>query len=110
MNYAKKEKWKKMWPLLIVLVPVLIYLFICTVQYLWNLLMPEIFGLGTLTFWQAAGVLLLSKLLFGGFKSGGGKAKVKCRCCCGGGNSEEFADLSEEEIEKFKSKLKHRCC
>jgi hypothetical protein len=32
---------------------------------LWNWLMPYIFGLPVLTFWQSLGVLLLSKLIFG---------------------------------------------
>jgi hypothetical protein len=35
------------------------------VYFLWNALMPEIFGLTTLTFWQALGVSLLSACLFG---------------------------------------------
>jgi hypothetical protein len=31
---------------------------------LWNILMPDIFGLVKITFWQAWGLLLLSFLLF----------------------------------------------
>lgn len=41
------------------------------VMLLWNVLMPDIFGLTTLSFWQALGVLLLSRILFGGFVKGG---------------------------------------
>jgi hypothetical protein len=37
------------------------------VKVLWNWLMPAVFGLGTVTFWQAFGLVLLAKLLFGGF-------------------------------------------
>lgn len=37
------------------------------VQLLWNWLMPAIFGLGLITFWQAFGLIILAKLLFGGF-------------------------------------------
>jgi hypothetical protein len=33
-------------------------------MYLWNLLMPDIFGLPTITFWQALGLMVLSTLLF----------------------------------------------
>jgi hypothetical protein len=36
---------------------------------LWNWLMPALFGLGTLGFLQAAGILILARLLFG-FKGG----------------------------------------
>ena len=32
---------------------------------LWNWLMPVIFGLTTISFWQAFGIVLLAKLLFG---------------------------------------------
>lgn len=34
---------------------------------LWNWLMPELFGLPSVSFWQAAGLLVLCKILFGGF-------------------------------------------
>lgn len=33
---------------------------------LWNALMPELFKLPLLNFWQAAGLLILARLLFGG--------------------------------------------
>lgn len=43
-------------------------------MYLWNWLMPAIFGLKTITFIQALGLFLLSKILFGfGGKGGGWK-------------------------------------
>lgn len=35
------------------------------VMLLWNWLMPEIFGLGLITFWQAFGLVVLGRLLFG---------------------------------------------
>ena len=37
------------------------------VMHLWNWLMPSIFGLRTITFVQAVGLLVLSKILLGGF-------------------------------------------
>jgi hypothetical protein len=41
---------------------------LCTwvVMLLWNWLMPVIFGLKTLTFWQAGGLLVLTSILFKG--------------------------------------------
>lgn len=47
--------------------------FTALVMYLWNWLMPEIFGLTSITFWQALGLLVLSKILFGGGKRPGWK-------------------------------------
>jgi len=35
------------------------------VQWIWNAIMPEIFGLGRVGFWQAVGIVVLAKLLFG---------------------------------------------
>ncbi len=37
------------------------------VQAAWNWLMPELFGLKTVTFWQAFVLVILAKILFGGF-------------------------------------------
>lgn len=42
------------------------------VQWLWNWLMPGIFGLRTITWFEAFGLLALSRILFGGFGRGGG--------------------------------------
>ncbi|RDY60027.1 hypothetical protein [Flagellimonas nanhaiensis] len=47
---------------------------------LWNWLMPELFGLATVTYWQALGILVLAKLIFGfGGGDSGGKSKRKKR-------------------------------
>ena len=59
----------------IVGVAALITLFGFVVMWLWNALMPELFGLATLTYWQAVGLLILSKLFFGGFGGGGSSKK-----------------------------------
>ncbi len=40
------------------------------VMSLWNWLLPGIFGLPAIGFWQALGLLVLSKILFGGFRGG----------------------------------------
>jgi hypothetical protein len=37
---------------------------------LWNWLMPVIFGLVTVNFWQALGLLVLARLLFGSISNG----------------------------------------
>jgi hypothetical protein len=35
------------------------------VMWLWNSLMPQLFHLGIITFWQAIGLAILARLLFG---------------------------------------------
>jgi membrane protein implicated in regulation of membrane protease activity len=39
------------------------------VKALWNALMPDIFGLPEVSYWQAVGLLILGHLLFGGGRS-----------------------------------------
>ena len=39
-------------------------LFALPVMWLWNWLMPEIFGLVEITFWQGLGLIMLSGFLF----------------------------------------------
>lgn len=38
------------------------------VMLLWNGILPAVLHTGTITLWQAAGLLLLSKILFSGFR------------------------------------------
>ncbi|MFH2096006.1 MAG: hypothetical protein ABIJ16_09905 [Bacteroidota bacterium] len=45
---------------------VLAFLFGYFVMLLWNWLMPDLFGLGIITYWQAFGIVLLARLVFGG--------------------------------------------
>jgi len=77
------------------------------VMSLWNALLPAILGVKAITFLQALGLLLLSKILFGGFGGGGRgwrgspawKQKMKQR----------WDNMTPEEREKFKAEWKHRC-
>ena len=63
----KKIFRKKMWmfPFFMIGMGALVGLVIMS---LWNWMMPAIFGLGVITFWQAIGMFILGRLLFGGFK------------------------------------------
>jgi len=51
-------------PLFLIAFAVLIW----AVSALWNSLMPEIFGVHTITYWQALGLMVLSWILFRGFR------------------------------------------
>lgn len=42
-------------------------------MWLWNWLMPAIFGLGLITYWQAVGLFILAKIIFGGFGNHSGR-------------------------------------
>jgi hypothetical protein len=67
------RKKKLLWiaPLALVGMAVFIALGGGLVMWLWNWLLPALFGWKTLTFWQAVGLLALCRILFGGFRLGG---------------------------------------
>ena len=52
---------------ILLMVTVAVTLFSFAVMWLWNRLMPNLFGLHVLNFWQALGLLVLSKILLSGF-------------------------------------------
>lgn len=88
-------------------------LYVYVFMYLWNWLVPEIFSGPKIAIWQAVGILLLGKMLFGGFGHWG-KGCCKCgkgkKSHWGKGFGKEWRNMSEEERarckEKFKSKFR----
>ena len=54
----------------LVLIPAFFTLFAAVTMWLWNWLMPAIFKLPSIGFWQAVGILLLSQILFKGGRMG----------------------------------------
>lgn len=75
------------------------------VMLLWNNLLPEILGVRAITFWQAMGIFILSKILFG-FGKGGkmGSSWKRERM------AERFKEMTPEEQEQFKAKMQHWKC
>jgi hypothetical protein len=47
-----------------------IAIFTTVIMLLWNWLIPAIFNLSEITFWQSLGVIVLAKILFGGMHHG----------------------------------------
>ena len=57
-------------------------LFGYAVMWLWNWLLPGLFGFKTITFWQGIGIIVLAKLLFGSFNHGHSRShhtNYKCK-------------------------------
>lgn len=73
------------------------------VMLLWNALMPAIFNLHVITFWQALGLLVLAKILFSGFRGGPG-ARWKRHSL-----KEGWANMTPEQQEKFRQEWGRRC-
>jgi hypothetical protein len=85
----------------LVIVAFTVFGFVTT--HLWNYLMPGLFGLRRLTFWQAIGLIVLGRLLFGGIgpRFGGGPWRRHMR--------ERWEQMTPEEREKFREGMRGRC-
>ena len=83
---------------------VCLIVFTFAVRALWNWLMPALFGLHVITIWQAVGILILSKILFGGFRGGSrGGWRSRRRII------ERWEKMTPEEREKFRQGMRGRC-
>jgi hypothetical protein len=72
---------------------------------LWNWLIPVLFSGPAITFFQAIGLLILSKILFGGFKGGpGGRFKERRHQYWRKRMEERMASMTEEEKAKFRNR------
>ncbi len=72
------------------------------VMQLWNSILPGILHATTISFWQAMGIFILCKILFGFGKGGGrmgGPAWMRGRM------QERLENMSEEERQLFKEKM-----
>lgn len=79
-------------------------------QSLWNWLVPALFNGPVITFWQGLGLLVLSKLLFSGFNKGGGGHWRNKRAHWGYYWSDKWKNMSPEDRERFKQKMKDKWC
>lgn len=97
-----KRYWIRRAPFFMLMVIAGIIVFVLLIMIIWNDVMPGIFHLPVINFWQALGLLALSKILFGNFRGGprpywGNKARQK------------WMDMTPEEREKFKQEWGRRC-
>ena len=79
------------------------------VKYLWNALVPQIFGLPHLSFWQALGLLALSRILFGGLRLGGRGRRSRFRHRMRERLSGRWERMTPDERERFRQGLRGRC-
>jgi hypothetical protein len=74
------------------------------VAQLWNWLMPALFGLHMITFWQALGLLILTRILVGGFRGGRGPGMHWRRRMF-----ERWEQMTPEQRDKFRQGMRSRC-
>ncbi|MDF2432313.1 MAG: hypothetical protein JWP44_1944 [Mucilaginibacter sp.] len=93
-----------------IFIPLAVVAFLSLISFvvmnLWNYLLPEILHVGIINFWQAMGIFILCKILFGfgkGNRMGGGAPWMRHQM------AERLKNMSPEEKEKFKERLKNGC-
>jgi hypothetical protein len=99
-----RERWVKRAVKFLMIAPVVLVAVGFLVMSLWNSLVPAIFGGRTIGFWQAWGLILLSKIFFGGFhgRSGPGN-RWRHRFM------ERLQEMTPEERERFLQNVGGRC-
>jgi hypothetical protein len=107
-----RRKWVFIAPLAILGMVVFTFIGGELVLQLWNWLLPQLFGFRQITFWQALGILLLCRILFGGFGwHGANRSHLRSRV------ADRLADrmgdrwdaMTPEERERFRQRLRERC-
>jgi hypothetical protein len=99
-----KGKWARRIVKIVLIVAAALAVFSFVVMRLWNWLMPDIFGLHAITYWQALGLLVLSKILLGGFRGGRARGMFWRRRMM-----ERWEKMTPEEREKFRAGLRGGC-
>lgn len=74
------------------------FFFVWLVMLLWNALIPELFNGPEFTYWQTAGIMVLSKILFSGIGGGGGSK-----------SSHSKSKHKSKWMSKYQEKYKDRC-
>lgn len=108
--------WKKKWyfiaPLAFIAMAAFAFIGGGVVMLLWNWLLPPVFGWHVITFWQALALLVLCRILFGGWGNAGGKEhgrfRMKERMAerMGERMRERWEKMTPEEREKFRQGLR----
>jgi len=110
MMFNGHERGKAFWIKRAIFIPIAItagvFIFGSVVMLLWNALLPAVFGFKVITFWQALGLLVLSKILFGGFGCGHGHRRFHGHV---NWHSGRWMHMTSEEREKMKAEWRGRC-
>jgi hypothetical protein len=91
---------------IVVMIAVVLTVLGFIVMNLWNWLVPAVFTGPTVNYWEALGLLVLARLLFGGFRGHGhghgpfGRSWQHSRA--------RWKEMTPEEREQFRSRFRER--
>ena len=99
-----KRNWIVRGVMVALVVALALVVFSWVVMSLWNWLIPGIIGWKPIDFWQALGLLVLSRILFGGLRGRFGygmhwRARM----------AERWQRMTPEERDKFRAGMRGRC-
>lgn len=89
----------------IVLAALAMLVFGVVFMWLWNALIPQLFNGPEINYWQALGLLILSKIIFGGLRG-----KSFCHHHHNHWKNRMYKrmeNMTEEEKDQFKKKMQH---
>ena len=104
-----RGRWVAKGAAFLVLVLAVVAVVSFVVMSLWNALIPNLFHGPVLQYWQAVGLLILCRLLFGGFR---GRGHGWHSHGPGGGRRhwrQHWESMTPEERERLSAKMKSRC-
>ena len=96
-----KKFWIKKGIMILIFGTAAVLLFGWVVMSLWNGILPAVTGVKAITFLQALGILVLSKILFGGF--GAGKGRWRGSPAWREKMKHRWDKMTPEQKEKFKA-------
>ena len=119
MNEKQRRKLiRVIWITPLVILGIVLFVFIggIIVMELWNRLLPPLFNLPAISFWQALGILLLCRILFGGFGTRGGRHSSESRRHASDRIADRVAErvserldnMTPEERERFRQRVRER--
>lgn len=104
----KRRFWFGKAVMILVFCTAFVMLFSFIVMSIWNAILPDVLGVKTISFWQALGILVLSKILFSGF-GGFHHKKEQFRNRFRQKMMDKWEHMTPEEKQKFKDEWKNRC-
>ena len=103
MSMTRGRKLMVIAPLAIMGIALFMALGGAMVRWLWNWLLPPLFGWHAINFWQALGLLALCRILFGGLglhNGAGSRARRRM--------AERWDALTPEERERFRERVREK--
>jgi hypothetical protein len=104
--FSRRQRWS---PVLVVLfIAVAVLALAVIIMFLWNTILVPLVGVARINWWQALGLFVLSRILFGRWGFGDKHSKhgpPRGRAAW----KQKWRNMSEEERAEFKERWKDRC-